>query len=291
MIGAAALRDLERSVERALHTGRVDGVAVLGRGEVSVVLGWPAEQPEWACKRLPPFADAVAAARYAATLERYVAELTARGVTVIDTEVECLGGGGGGVVLYCVQPVLSDDQLAVPRIRHNPDEAPAILAGIVDAAMAVDARVGLDAQLSNWAMVDGRLTCLDITTPMMRRNDGTSELDAEVFLASLPWALRPVVRRVVLPGILARYHEPRTVVLDLAANLVKERLDHLIPVVLELTAGRLQPPLTDAEVRRDYRGDARTWALLQSVRRADRSWQRRVRRRTYPFLLPEGIER
>ena len=31
--------------------------------------------------------------------------------------------------------------------------------------------------------------------------------------------------------------------------------------------------------------------LLQSVRRADRVWQRRVRRRTYPFLLPARIDR
>jgi hypothetical protein len=44
-------------------------------------------------------------------------------------------------------------------------------------------------------------------------------------------------------------------------------------------------------VRRDYRSDARMWSLMQSVRRADRWWQRRVRRRQYGFLLPEGIER
>lgn len=78
---------------------------------------------------------------------------------------------------------------------------------------------------------------------------------------------------------------------DLAVNLCKERLDHLIPLVLELSAERWEPPLTEEEVRRDYRRDARMWALMQSVRRADRWWQRRVRRRPSSFLLPEGIER
>lgn len=292
MIDGRALEALERTVGEALATGRTDLLAVLGRGEVSVVLGWPAEQPAWACKRLPPFADGGAADRYAATLARYLAELAARGVAVIDTEVMPVAIDGGRVVLYCVQPALSDAELAVPLIRNDPDRARPIMAEIVETAISVvDAAVGLDGQLSNWAVVDGRLTYLDITTPMLRRADGSSELDTKVFLASLPWALRAVAHRMVIPGVLDRYHKPRTVVLDLAANLLKERLDRHIPLVLELSADRLTPPLTEAEVRRDYRSDARMWSLMQSVRRADRWWQRRVRRRQYGFLLPEGIER
>jgi hypothetical protein len=126
---------------------------------------------------------------------------------------------------------------------------------------------------------------------MLRRADGSTELDTDVFLTSMPWLLRAPVRRFVVPDILARYHGQRTVVLDLAANLLKERLDALIPAVLAATEGRVDPPLTEAEVRRDYRRDARTWSGLQAIRRADRMWQTKVRRRTYPFLLPGHIER
>ena len=54
---------------------------------------------------------------------------------------------------------------------------------------------------------------------------------------------------------------------------------------------RFTPPITLSEVRRYYRGDARTWAQLLRLRRADRFWQRKVRRRAYPFLLPGRIER
>ena len=116
-------------------------------------------------------------------------------------------------------------------------------------------------------------------------------LDTGIFLASLPWLLRAPVRRFVLPGILERYHQPRTAVLDLAANLIKEQLADKIGMVLAAANDRLDPPLSEHEVRSDYRSDARTWALLQSVRRADRTWQQRVRRRSYPFLLPARIGR
>ena len=49
--------------------------------------------------------------------------------------------------------------------------------------------------------------------------------------------------------------------------------------------------LTVDEVRKYYRSDARTWEVLLRLRRADQWWQRRVRRQSYPFLLPERTER
>ena len=158
---------------------------------------------------------------------------------------------------------------------------------IVDVVLgSVDERFGLDAQLSNWALVDDRPVYLDVTTPLLRDGAGATELDTDVFLASLPWLLRPAVRRFVVPGIIARYHDPRVVVLDVAANLLRERLEHLVPVVVDAADGRVVPTLDDAEIRRDRHLDMVTWGALQAVRRADRTWQRRVRRRPYPFLLP-----
>jgi hypothetical protein len=290
MISDDDLAELERSVETALRSGDVSGLRLLGQGEISLVLAAgadPEAAPDWACKRLPPFATATAADRYAATIDRYLAELTRRGVVVIDTSVRRVPAADGGIVLYCVQPVLPATALAVTIARHDAVAAAGLIAEIIETASSViDTTVGLDAQLSNWAVVDGRLTYFDITTPMLRDADGVSELDTEIFLASLPWALRSPVRRFVLPGILDRYHDPRTAALDLASNLLKEQLDELIPAALEATAGRFRPALSEREVRADRRSDARTWAALQAVRRVDRTWQRRLRRRPYPFLLP-----
>jgi hypothetical protein len=292
MIDAADLERLEQTVDDALDRADAGALRLLGHGEISLVLGSPAAEPRWACKRLPPFPSTAAADRYTEVFGRYLDQLGTRGVQVVETEIRRVPRSGGQVVLYCVQPVLPVDSLATTIVTRGDDAAAAVLGEIVDLALtAVDARVGLDAQLSNWAVRDGRLTYFDVTTPMLSGPDGSSELDTDVFLASLPWLLRAPVRRFVLPGILHRYHAPRTVVLDLAANLIKERLDSWITVVLAAAGGRLEPPLTEDEVRRDYHSDARTWNLLQAVRRADRTWQRRIRRRPYPFLLPDRIER
>jgi hypothetical protein len=292
MISDDVLGELESTVASALDAGDAGQLPVMGYGEISVVLGHPAQDPDWVCKRLPPFPDADSADRFAACVERYLVALADRGVDVLETEVRRVDRADGSVVMYCVQPVLPSATLAVNVARDAPDAFPALAASVVAAVVAVvDHSVGLDAQLSNWALVDGRLVYFDVTTPLMRDAAGASELDADVFLASLPWLLRAPVKRFVVPGIMARYHSPRTALLDLAANLVKERLDPLIPIVLQHANLSVTPPLTEEEVRRDYRSDARTWAALQQVRRLDRAWQRRVRRRPYPFLIPGRIQR
>ena len=292
MIPDAELGRLEREVQRALERGDDSALRVLGYGEISLVVGWPADAPRWACKRLPPFPSVDAADDYEATLGAYLDELDRRGMRVVTTAVHRTPSDDGRLAVYCVQPVLPADAMAVDIVTRRDAAAERVLAAIVDTVLGVvDDRVGLDAQLSNWAMVEGQLTYFDVTTPLLRRADGAEVLDTGIFLASLPWLLRAPVRRFVLPGILERYHQPRTVVLDLAANLIKEQLAGKIGMVLAAANDRLDPPLSEHEVRSDYRSDARTWALLQSVRRADRTWQQRVRRRSYPFLLPARIGR
>jgi hypothetical protein len=282
----AELEVLERDVLAALAAGDASRLTLLGEGEISLVLAG-GEDRSWACKRLPPFPGAAAAERYASTIERYLGELAGRGIDVVDTTVRSVAGDAGRTVLYCVQPILPPDVLGVAVARRDPELGGELLERIVDVVLgSVDERFGLDAQLSNWALVDGRPVYLDVTTPLLRDGAGVTELDTDVFLASLPWLLRPAVRRFVVPGIIARYHDPRVVVLDVAANLLRERLGHLVPVVVDAADGRVVPTLDDGEIRRDRHLDMVTWGALQAVRRADRTWQRRVRRRPYPFLLP-----
>jgi hypothetical protein len=280
------LEVLEREVLTALTAGDASRLTLLGEGEISLVLAG-GDDRSWACKRLPPFTDSEAAERYAATIERYLDALTERGIDVVPTTVRSIAADAGRTVLYCVQPILPPEVLGVAVARRDPELGGGLLERIVDVVLgSVDERFGLDAQLSNWALVDDRAVYLDVTTPLLRDGTGTTELDTDVFLASLPWLLRPAVRRFVVPGIIGRYHDPRVVVLDLAANLLRERLDHLVPVVVEASGGRIVPTLDDAEILRDRRLDMVTWGALQAVRRVDRAWQRRVRRRPYPFLLP-----
>jgi hypothetical protein len=92
-------------------------------------------------------------------------------------------------------------------------------------------------------------------------------------------------------SIFDKFYSTRGVVLDFLGNLHKERLGDLVPMFLKQAAERLDEPITAEEVTAYYRDDARMWELIQRLRRADRFWHNRVRRRTYPFLLPPDVDR
>src|SRR5512144_1243056 len=78
---------LDAAIEEAIRTGAPRGLQVLGYGELTLVIGWPTEEPVVAVKRLPPFTDAGRLDAYAGLLERYVEILRARGVSVAATEL------------------------------------------------------------------------------------------------------------------------------------------------------------------------------------------------------------
>lgn len=288
------LMALDAAIDRALVTGDESGLDILGYGEVSCVVSWRAGERALACKRLPLFDDADTWGRYRSAFHDYLDALAARGVTPLPAALQSLGRADQRVSVYCVQPRLAGARVLSRHLREvSPERALELFDRVCQHVLAaVGPRLGLDGQLSNWVLDDdGALAYLDVTTPMLRGDDGRERLPLGLFLASLPWALRGVVRRFMLQGILDKYYQPRGVILDLLGNLYKERLDALLPAFLARAAELVEPAITEAEARRYYKDDASTWALLQRLRRLDRAWQRGVRRRPYPFLLPGAIER
>ncbi|MGZ5331205.1 MAG: DUF6206 family protein [Solirubrobacterales bacterium] len=289
----AELVRLEELVASSFASGRTDELPVLGYGEISLVLGWPPERPAFACKRLPPFLSAERFAAYRATLEDYLAALAAAGVRVVETRLRGVEGADGGVAGYIVQPVLPQEDL-VPTVlrRSDPGQGHPLVEAVVETtASAVGPHLGLDAQLSNWTWRGGELVYIDVSTPLIWSAEGRSRLDLDLLARAYPAALRPPLRRFVAPGILDTYRDLRRVFLDLAGNMLKERLDPWLPAFLAEANGRIDEPIGAEEVRRNYRSDARLWAALLAIRRLDRLWRQRVRRRPYPFLLPGRIER
>ena len=284
-VGELDLEALDTQVEAAIRRGSPAGLHVLGYGEITLVLGWPPERPVMAVKRLPAFPDEGQAESYAAVLSRYLQELERRGVTVVPTELSVVTGRE--VHGYLLQPLveratLLNHVLAASDRRRGGE----LLAALADrVAGAVDERLGLDAQAANWAVDGDRLACLDISTPLLRSADGRDELDLSVFLSVYPWALRAALRRVA-HGVMGQYHDPRAVLVDVASNLLKERLGHWLEPLLDAANTRVNPPIEEAEVRHYFARDKQLWLLMQRLRRADRAWQRRVRHRPYPFLLP-----
>jgi hypothetical protein len=289
----AELRALEDLVTEALDTGDESGLAVLGYGEISLVLAWPPDHPRFACKRLPVFSDLDEFARYRRTFDDYLEALRSGGVHPVDSSLRAVEHPDGTVAGYAVQPALPEDTLATKLLAESdPAQSHPLVAGVVDtAANVVGPRVGIDAQLSNWTWEGGRLTYLDLTTPMLWSSDGRCLLDVELLVRPAPWLLRAPIRRFLAPRILDGYRELRGVYFDLCGNLIKQGLEAWLPAFLERVNRHLESPMTAAEVHRYYRSDARLWAALLRVRQLDRAWQRRVRGRPYPFLLPRKIER
>jgi hypothetical protein len=292
-LAAADLHALDAAMTRAFATADASGLEVLGYGEITTVVVCESGGKRYACKRLPPFAAAQDADRYAALFDEYVATLMKSGVRVVPSSLQRLVRDDATVVLYCVQPALPGEQLAV-RVLARIDDARALtlfetILGRIFAA--VSPRVGVDGQLSNW-MVDGEeVLFLDVTTPMLKDEAGRDRLDTGLFLAAVPPPVRPLFRRFVVRQIIDKYHDPRGVVLDLIANLIKEGQERHIAPFLVAANRCLARPLGEAEVRRYYEGDARVWSVWQAMRRCDRFVRTRLLGKPYPFLLPGRIER
>jgi hypothetical protein len=287
------LSALEDEILHALATGDDSRVKVAGYGEITTVVEWTADDRPVACKRLPGLADEAAFNAYRSCVECYIDRLSANGIRVPETVVQAVIGSDGSYTAYCVQPLLSGPSI-LPRFVTgcSHDESAEVFESVVDRIDAsITDRAGLDGQLSNWAFADGQLWYFDISTPFLRDEQGREMFDVELHIASVPWALRGLVRMFFLDTILDKYYTARGTLLDLLGNMIKERLDGLLPAFIDIANRVASPAFTIEEVTRYYRRDARLWAFLQALRRADRAWQIRVRRRTYPFLLPKDLPR
>lgn len=285
-----SLQRLDKQMRRAFDSGDESELDVLGYGEISAVVRIQSSAGSFACKRLPPFPDRRRLLDYRECFETYVQALGSTGLRPISStliEVE-------GLVLFCVQPMLDARSLAVSRFAQaDRDDRIQLFERIRDQVMrTIKPELGLDAQLSNWVVAaNGELQYLDLTTPLLRDSDDNERLDTDLFVASLPWVIRGAVRRFALKDILKTYYEPRRALRDLLANLYKERLTESLPALIAVANEVLETPIQAEEVRRYYQSDARTWTWLLRMRRIDRSWQRHMRRRPYPVLLPGPIAR
>lgn len=287
------LEALEERIERALAAGEAGDLEVLGWGEISSVVAWKTPHGKFACKRLPVFPDRERFLAYRKCFDTYLHRLEATGIRVVPTELQHLQKLDGRVSGYCIQPALDPDCLMNKVLaRCDEEEGLKWLEAVQDRILGfVTDQFGLDAQISNWALMDGEIFYLDLTTPPVRDADGRLVLDVDLFLAAIPTMVRWAVKRFLLMDIVAKYCRPRDVIVDLLANLRKEKLDRWIPVFLERANATLTPHISEEEVRRYYTSDARTWALLLGLRRVDRFVHMKVFRKPYPFLLPGKIER
>ena len=315
------LERFERGLDPAHPERSAIPATVLGYGEISTVLA--IEGSDLACKRMPMFRDEAEIAAYAAAFDAYRAKLQEAGLRLgPSTLVPLQQASGGRRVVYLVEQRLPSHAIGNAVVRRaDPTEAQRLLRAVLGelvkvwrfnrqqtAALAGPRwQLGIDGQVSNWVVEDMpaqgglperfALRYFDINTPLLRR-DGMEQLNTELFLRSAPSFLRWVLRLFVVQDVVARYYDPRRVVIDLIANLYKEGRADLAPVWLETANRAFVEELAEAglhaidprEVTAYYRQDAAIWRLYLGLRRLDRTLHRWTGRQ-YPYVLPGPIRR
>jgi hypothetical protein len=302
-IDPAWLTELELRIAQGRVASPCEGVSILGYGEISAVLS-SQERPQVVLKRMAGFRSEQEATSYAQEVRKYIAFLTERNVHVLETEVFPIQTNGR-IVVYLVQPRLEKESIGNHLLLHANDDVWAkflsqVLSGVVAALSSntPELSLGLDAQISNWAWVQGqnsnpeaRATYLDVGTPLFREH-GRLAIAPALSLRSLPRPFAFLLRHTLFEKVVGRYFLPREAAKDIAGNFIKEGRPERIAAFLKQAAPFLSEhakntaPLTETEIHSYYREDKMIWRLFQGLRRFDRFVTAQVLRNPYDFILP-----
>ena len=224
----------------------------------------------------------------------------------------------GYPVFYIIQKKLAPASISSKALHHLlPQESAALFQAVLGELNKVweynrshpAAQVGIDGQLSNWA-IEGfdpyhpglpegvTLLYIDTSTPLCTEN-GVEQMDPELFLRSAPPYLVWILRLLFVQDVMARYYDPRKVIIDIIANFYKEQKPELIPDMVACANDFIShqgsdlalQPIAEKEVKDYYREDEIIWSLYLSMRQFDRFVRKKVLQRDYPYILPGKIKR
>ncbi|MFZ4718990.1 MAG: DUF6206 family protein [Ilumatobacteraceae bacterium] len=282
------LEQVEAAIGSAIRTRTSHGVRLLGHGEISIVLGWPAEQPQHALKRVPPFRTQAAAEQYIAVCEAFLAHLSGAGVPILHTTLHTTTRADGAVVVFHRQPVADSVHLGTNVLRSTaPDADHPLLAAIVSHAQAVveDRRIGFDVQAANWLWDGQTARQLDFTSPFVLNDTGDDlQFDTTGFLREYPAALRGYLKKELLALIL-RYTRPEGAIGDMVGNLFKEDLEPWVDPAIE-AARRAGVVIRREDAQKMYDDDRKLLPLTLRMKKGQRWWLQHTGRR-YDSMLPE----
>jgi hypothetical protein len=241
--------------------GRAAELPVIGSGGISATLRW---QDGLVLKPLPDFPHQAAVEAYAAAVDAHVRALEQAGVEALPAAVEAFARPGGTWAACIVQPEIPAAQLLPECLRASGRKDALRLLDQLAAHIesAVNDRIGLDADITNWCVQDGRLALLDISTPMLRDTRRRLAFDPVLFMGGVPRLLRPVLKRYVEIRLVRRFFERRRLFIDVLSGFRSERLQELLPPAIERVNRNTTPRITECDVERYRRRNERFWRTL-----------------------------
>lgn len=273
---------------------------VIGFGEISSIFKIEGIS-NWIFKRLPLFVTIKQTKSYINNYVQYTDYLKGIGIDLPGDFSRVVKGKR--VVLYLAQEEIKKEDLCQNKLHiQSEEENLLMLRDIFKEIKKVylfnqenkdKVELSIDGQVSNWAMVNGKLLFFDTSTPLFKLF-GKEQLNPELLLNSTPKALRWMIRSFFLQEVMDRYYNLHEVYLDVLANLVKERKEELIPKSMN-NANDLLPEgiekITKKEIDKYYQNDKFIWQLFLGLRRMDRWMTINIFRKQYEFILPGRIKR
>ncbi len=285
------LSELEARIQEGLHRRSLDGLRVMGFGEIGVALGLPADDPVAVVKRVPAVTRRERLDEWFAYLDRYES-LVAEHVRIAPTEQRVIATGEDGRWAgYLVQPCYPSDLLVENILAaEQPARDHPVVVAVRDASLAATdgGRAAIDPQFSNFVWEDGELVTIDCGSPFMFHPDGEPDYEIGAYSEAMPALLRPVVYRLATKVV----RENGTAIgnLELAAlSIVRIGQERWLDAVLETFNERLDEPIGRETVMAHF---DRLHGEMQQIKRLgklQRVWLERVRRRRYEFFITDSF--
>lgn len=283
------VRELDRSVHRALERRSIAELNTLGFGELGVPLAWPEVEPTLCVKRLIGTDTRPESEFLFDRIRQYVDGLAPH-MGIAPTELRLLTDDAGRYVTYLIQPILPKAELVETILEQaEPEKDHPVVLAVRDACIAaIDVgRAAPDSQFSNFAWDGAQLTFFDIGTPFLFHPDGSFDEGFGATLNTMPAILRPIGKREAC-RISQEMGGRRGNLEHAAISIARMGLDAWLDPVIETLNDVLDEPLDAATIRERTAKRHKDMIQLKKIMKLQRAWQTKVRRRPYDFFITDS---